>query len=47
LFVAVKNKGERRRNEGEGEVGCSSDHKLKITDGFIDDIHRLNLISRL
>jgi hypothetical protein len=40
LFVAVKNKGGRRRNEGGGGKGCSSNHKLNIIDKFIDDILR-------
>jgi hypothetical protein len=38
LFVAVKNEGGRRRYKGGGEKGSSSNHKLNITDRFINYI---------
>lgn len=34
MFVAEKNTGRRRRNEGRREEGRSSSHKLNITYGF-------------
>ena len=38
FFVAVKNEGGRRRNEGVEDKGCSSDHKLNIINGLLIDL---------
>ena len=41
-IFTIKNEGGRRRNEGGGDKGYSSNHKLNIIDKFTNDIHRMN-----